>query len=116
VVDDDEGVRDWLSTNLRQRGFVVSVAATAREARALLLIERFDAAIVDVRLPDDDGLSVANEVSIGRGIPVVVISGYDEERVKARLERFPRERTVFLEKPFSAEALLGILGTLEGGS
>ena len=62
VVDDEEVLRDVLDTLLRQAGYGVSLAASSEEALQLARKGGFDAAIVDVMLPDVSGLELLDEL------------------------------------------------------
>ncbi len=77
VVDDDESVSITMHAVLEQEGYAVATARSAAEARAALEQAAFDAALLDLRLEDADGIEVLNEV--GRRQPecsCVMLTGY----------------------------------------
>ena len=115
VVDDEEGIRSTLGSILGDEGYQAASAATASEAAARLSAEAFDAVLLDLWLPDRDGLELLAELQeSGFDRPVIVISGHGtvETAVKAtRLGAFD-----FLEKPLSLErVLITVRNALEKG-
>ena len=110
VVDDEAEIRSSLEEILREEDFEVATAATAAEALVLLRDVPYDLVLLDIWLPDRDGLEVLGEL---RGMrsesrpEVVIISGHGtiETAVKAtKLGAFD-----FLEKPLSIERTLIVL-------
>jgi DNA-binding response OmpR family regulator len=75
VVDDEVAVREVLGEILREEGYVVDLAATVAEARALLDKYRYGVLLADWRLPDGDGVLIAN-LAAEVGTHVFVMSGY----------------------------------------
>ncbi|HUP23134.1 MAG TPA: sigma-54 dependent transcriptional regulator [Thermoanaerobaculia bacterium] len=100
IIDDEQGIRETLSGILEDEGYRTRAAENAGEARRVLRKERFDAALLDVWLPDADGLKLLEEMQNGLfDQPVIVISGHGniDSAVKAiRLGAYD-----FLEKPLS---------------
>ncbi|MCB9611904.1 MAG: hybrid sensor histidine kinase/response regulator [Sandaracinus sp.] len=119
VVDDDDGVRELLSTTLRLRGLEVHAARTAGEVDAL--DQRFDVALVDLTLGEVSGLDVVGSVR-ARGLArlVVAMSGLPQ-LPEVDANRAPDH---WLRKPFDATQLFDVLGleldppepTVEAGS
>ena len=93
LVDDERNVRELLAHLLRDRGYNVSVAASAREARAIG--GSWDLLITDVVMPETGGVELASQVDARH---VLFISGYDRE---GHVER----EAAFLQKPFSRDDL-----------
>ncbi len=93
VVDDERVVRELLMEVLCDQGYEVSVAGSAREARALE--GRFDLLITDVVMPETDGVKLAEQIHARL---VLFISGYDQEALV-------RAESAFLQKPFSRNDL-----------
>jgi signal transduction histidine kinase/CheY-like chemotaxis protein len=100
VVDDERVVRDLLAQMLRERGYDVSVAGSAREARALQ--RSWDLLITDVVMPETDGVKLARQIDARH---VLFISGYDQEAL-VHADAF------FLQKPFSRDDLAQTVRTL----
>ena len=94
VVDDEQVVRDLLAQMLRDQGYDVWVAGSAREACAIA--GPWDLAITDVVMPETDGVQLASDLDARS---ILFISGYDQEALAHRDDRF-------LQKPFNREALM----------
>jgi two-component system, NtrC family, nitrogen regulation response regulator NtrX len=111
VVDDEAGIRSTLSGILEDEGYVVAAVGTAAEATACLGNEAFDAILLDLWLPDRDGLDLLSEM---HDQTVIVISGHGnvETAIKAtRLGAYD-----FLEKPLSlSRVVLTVQNALERG-
>src|SRR3954451_24937835 len=110
VVDDEADIRQSLEDILRGEGYGVASAATAAEARVLIDDAPYDVVLLDIWLPDRDGLDVLQEI---HQLPadtrpeVVIISGHGtiETAVKAtKLGAYD-----FLEKPLSLDRTLIVL-------
>ena len=110
VVDDEAEIRSSLEEILREEGYGVATAATAAEAVVLLEDAPYDVVLLDIWLPDRDGLDVLADLRkqpIEKRPEVVIISGHGtiETAVKAtKLGAFD-----FLEKPLSLERTLIVL-------
>jgi DNA-binding NtrC family response regulator len=106
VVDDEIGVRELLREILEDSGHRVTTASTAGEASSSLKADRPDLVLLDLSLPDDDGLSLIRAWSSGRSLrtPVVVLSGYAS--IDNAVEATRLGASDFLEKPISLEKLL----------
>jgi two-component system nitrogen regulation response regulator NtrX len=110
VVDDEPDICRSLEAILADEGYAITTAATAQEAAELLRDADFDAVLLDIWLPDRDGLELLQEIRNGnaRTAPeVIIISGHGtiETAVRAtKLGAFD-----FLEKPLSLERTLIIV-------
>lgn len=108
VVDDEPDLRQTVAESLEAEGIQVTQVATAAEAMAKLRDFAFDALVVDLRLPDADGLEVL-DAALDRypEIQAVVITGFGgvEEAVKA----IRRGAVDFLIKPFQLSRLSRVL-------
>ena len=115
VVDDEEGIRSTLGSILGDEGYQVASAGTAAEAAARLSAEAFDAVLLDLWLPDRDGLGLLSELQeSGFDRPVIVISGHGTVETAVRATRLGAFD--FLEKPLSLErVLITVRNALERG-
>ena len=88
VVDDDEPLARVMARTLRSRGFECDVALSASEARGLFEANDYAVALLDVRLPDESGYGLLEELRSTRpDTAVVMISGVDDAELgKAALE------------------------------
>ena len=101
VVDDEADIRALISEILSEEGYGVTVAGNAAEARAAHGASRFDLVLLDIWMPDTDGITLLREWSEGGDLncPVVVMSGHgtvDTAVEATRLGAFE-----FVEKPLS---------------
>jgi DNA-binding NarL/FixJ family response regulator len=99
LVDDDDAFRRSAARVLTQRGYdVVGQASTVAEARAAIGRLRPDALLLDVNLPDGNGVTFATELTRDGGAPRVVLTSTDSSAVSRRLlER--SGATGFVAKP-----------------
>src|SRR6185295_6152175 len=77
IVDDEPAIRESLAFALRRDGFDVSQAATLREARSLS--ESSDLVVLDLVLPDGNGLDFLRALRSRSDVPVIVLTSRDEE-------------------------------------
>ena len=80
LVEDDQSLIDGLAYALTKEGFALDVATTVAEARALLATERYDLLLLDLTLPDGNGLDVCTAVrAAGSTVPIIFLTAMDEE-------------------------------------
>src|SRR4051812_15630473 len=79
AVDDDEQVQELLSDYLTHEGFRVTVAASGAAMNAALAAEPADLILLDLRLPDSDGLSLVRQLRADSQLPVIILSGKIED-------------------------------------
>ncbi len=105
VVDDDTRIRQLLSNYLRRKGFLVSDAADAGEARQRLQRLAFDVIVLDIMMPGENGLDLLRDLrSNGLRTPVLLLSALDQP--KERLEGLRAGGDDYMVKPFEPEELL----------
>ena len=111
IVDDEAGIRSTLSGILEDEGYAVAAVGTAAEATARLGSEAFDAVLLDLWLPDRDGLELLSEL---REQPVIVISGHASVDTAVKATRLGAYD--FLEKPLSlSRVVVTVQNALERG-
>jgi two-component system NtrC family response regulator len=79
IVDDEKDLREGLSETVRDLGYKALVAASGREALAAAATNKPDAVLLDLRMPDMDGLQVLNRLHAaadGTNVPVAIITAY----------------------------------------
>ena len=106
VVDDESDIRALIDEILSEEGYEVTVAADAAEARSARDQEKFDLVLLDIWMPDTDGISLLREWSEPGDLdcPVVIMSGHgtvDTAVEATRLGAFD-----YVEKPLSLAKLL----------
>ncbi len=107
VVEDEPAMRRFLRTSLRAHGYHVVEAATAREGLAQLAGRNPDVVLLDLGLPDADGIDVTRQVRATHRTPIIVLSARGQERDKvAALDAGADD---YLTKPFGLQELLARL-------
>ncbi len=104
VVDDEPQIRRALRLVLRANGYDVAEVGTGEGALDALVIQPFDLMILDLMLPDVDGVEVCRRLREWSRLPVVVLSAHGEEEVKVRA--LDEGADDYVTKPFSAPELL----------
>jgi two-component system, OmpR family, KDP operon response regulator KdpE len=104
VVDDEPQIRRALRLVLRANGYEVQEVGSGEAALDALVVQPFDLMILDLMLPDVDGVEVCRRVREWSQLPVVVLSAHGEEEVKVRA--LDEGADDFVSKPFSAPELL----------
>ena len=102
IVDDETDIRGSLASILEEEGYLVTTAATAGEALALLKDAVYDVVLLDIWLPDRDGLEALGEIRLmeAASVPeVVIISGHGTIEAAVRATKLGAYD--FLEKPLS---------------
>lgn len=106
VVDDEKHIRDILRESLESVGYAVSLAADGEQGLSMLRRQCFRLVILDIRMPQRDGLELLREARslVGEGLPVLVLTGMaGEEEIREALDL---GAAGCLRKPFQIEALL----------
>ncbi len=111
VVDDEIGIRELLRDILQDEGYQVQLAENAAAARAARLHERPDMVLLDIWMPDCDGITLLKEWANSSllSMPVVMMSGHgtiDTAVEATRIGAFD-----FLEKPIALQKLLKTVAT-----
>jgi FixJ family two-component response regulator len=106
VVDDEVGIRELLSEILRDEGHDVQLAENAAAARAARNAARPDLVLLDIWMPDTDGITLLKEWSAAGqlNMPVVMMSGHGTIDTAVEATRIGAQD--FLEKPIALQKLL----------
>lgn len=104
VVDDDPQIRSLLNEYLTQNGMRVSSASTGREMMQILEDETIDLVILDLRLKDEDGMSLARGLRERLAISVIMLTGVREEA--DRVMGLELGADDYVTKPFSPRELV----------
>jgi two-component system KDP operon response regulator KdpE len=107
VVDDEPHIVRGLKIILRTAGYTVEAAETKAEALASLASRPPDAVVLDLVLPDGQGVEVCREVRRWSGLPIVVLSAVGDEREKVRA--LDAGADDYVTKPFGTDELLARL-------
>ncbi len=107
VCDDEPQILRALKVILREAGFEAIGAETAREALDAAAVRRPDAAIVDLVLPDGDGVEVCAQLRSWSEMPILVLSAIGEEEQKVRALEAGADD--YVTKPFGPRELVARL-------
>jgi two-component system, OmpR family, KDP operon response regulator KdpE len=108
VVDDERGIRRAVGAGLEARGYEVRHAATGREALDATALEDPDVIVLDLGLPDIDGVEVCRRIRSWSDVPIIVLTaeGSDERKLRA----FDEGADDYVTKPFSMPELVARVG------
>jgi two-component system KDP operon response regulator KdpE len=104
VVDDEPQIRRALRVVLRANGYAVTEVGSGEAALDAAASEPFDLMILDLMLPDVEGVEVCRRLREWSRLPVIVLSAHDEEDIKVRA--LDEGADDYVSKPFSAPELL----------
>ncbi len=106
VVDDELGIRDLLQEILNDEGHTVEVAENAQQAREARQRDRPDLVLLDIWMPDTDGVTLLKEWSSAGALtmPVIMMSGH--ATIDTAVEATKIGALAFLEKPITMQKLL----------
>ena len=105
IVEDDAGIATGLAATLRGSGYAVDVTATLALASAALRVEPFDLVLLDLSLPDGDGLDWLRQVRrSGSVMPVLIMTARDA--LPDRVAGLDEGADDYVVKPFEPEELL----------
>jgi two-component system nitrogen regulation response regulator NtrX len=110
IVDDEAEIREALESILREEDYLVTTASTAAEALELLRDAAYDVVLLDIWLPDRDGLDALTEIrqmESGNVPEVIIISGHGTIEAAVRATKLGAYD--FLEKPLSLDRTLIVL-------
>lgn len=104
IVEDDAHIRRLLRATMQRAGYAVSEAADARAALALLDIEKPDVVLLDLGLPDRDGLELIGPIRQRSLATIIVVSARDDSAEKVAALDLGADD--YLTKPFDTDELL----------
>ena len=104
IVDDDKRIRELLQKYLIRQGFLVSIAEGAAHAKRLLSSLIFDMIVLDIMMPDQDGLSLTLELRSHTDTPIILLTARNE--TEDRINGLEAGADDYLPKPFEPKELL----------
>ncbi|MFZ5450031.1 MAG: sigma-54-dependent transcriptional regulator [Thermodesulfobacteriota bacterium] len=109
VIDDDKAMRDACFQILSRKGFQVELAPGAKQGLALLERQSFDAILLDLVMPDMDGLEALKKIrALDPDVEVIIITGYGT--IQSAVESIKAGAFHFLSKPFVPDDLRNLVG------
>jgi two-component system, chemotaxis family, chemotaxis protein CheY len=104
VIDDEQGIRDLLDTLLRRKGYDVVLAESGRQGLELFRRERPDVIVLDLKMPEMDGLTVLRQIkNLDPGKPVIILTGAGTAEAEQQVRALGV--TEYVEKEFSLHLL-----------
>lgn len=99
IIEDDQGMQEVISQSLIKARYVVETASTLDEARSKLLLYEYDCVLLDIMLPDGNGLSLLKELADKKiNCNVIILSARDS--VDDKIEGLELGADDYLPKPF----------------
>ena len=111
TVEDDTSIRNLITTALKTNDYRYKVANNAKEGIMEASTYSPDIVLLDLGLPDMDGIEVIRNIRSWSNLPIIVISARSEDRDK--IEALDAGADDYLTKPFSVEELLARLRTTQ---
>jgi DNA-binding response OmpR family regulator len=111
VVEDEDRLSGILKSKLGEIGFTVDIAGSAEDASIALELINYDAAVLDLGLPDGDGLAVLTATrQAGKGLPILILTARDA--VEDRVAGLDAGADDYLTKPFAMAELVARIKAL----
>ena len=107
VVEDDKAVRNLITTTLETQDYQFNTASTGGESILEAISHKPDIIILDLGLPDMDGIDIIKKIRTWSNVPIIVVSARSEDRDK--IDALDAGADDYLTKPFSVEELLARL-------
>lgn len=104
IVEDDVQIRNYISYTLKQESFPYLTANSGQSALSILISKKVDLVLLDLGLPDVDGIEVIKKIREWSEIPIIVISARDDDKEKALALDLGADD--YLTKPFSTMELM----------
>lgn len=105
IVEDEESLRETLQLNLEIEGYMVTTASTGSEALQVVRKEYFDLILLDIMLPEMDGITVCENIRLqNNDVPILFLSAKNSSM--DRIEGLKKGGDDYLTKPFNLEELL----------
>ncbi len=104
VVDDDDKIRLLIKQYLIEKGFLISTAENAENAKKIIEIFNFNLIILDVMMPGQSGYDLTKELKESKNIPIILLTAKGE--VENRIHGLELGADDYLGKPFDPKELL----------
>ena len=104
VVEDDSHIKNLISATLNANGYKYLLASNAKEAILQITSHNPDIILLDLGLPDMDGIEIIEKVRGWSEVPIIVLSARSDD--KDKIEALDKGADDYLTKPFSVEELL----------
>ena len=109
VVEDEKNICDFISTSLSAQDYRISTAHTGKEALPIITSQCPDLILLDLGLPDMDGMEIIRQVRTWSSVPIIVLSARTQEQEKVRALDLGADD--YLTKPIGTSELLARIRT-----
>ena len=109
LVEDEKNICDFISTSLSAQDYRISTAHTGKEALPIITSQCPDLILLDLGLPDMDGMEIIRQVRTWSSVPIIVLSARTQEQEKVRALDLGAD--VYLTKPIGTSELLARIRT-----
>ena len=109
LVEDEKNICDFISTSLSAQDYRISTAHTGKEALPIITSQCPDLILLDLGLPDMDGMEIIRQVRTWSSVPIIVLSARTQEQEKVRALDLGAED--YLTKPIGTSELLARIRT-----
>lgn len=109
LVEDEKNICDFISTSLSAQDYRISTAHTGKEALPIITSQCPDLILLDLGLPDMDGMEIIRQVRTWSSVPIIVLSARTQEQEKVRALDLGADD--YLTKPISTSELLARIRT-----
>ncbi len=110
IADDEQRIRKLISDFLQREGYTIVEADNGQSALTLLAAEKIDLVILDVMMPEPDGLTVCREIRKKSSVPIIMLTARSEEL--DQLFAFELGADEYVTKPFSPKVLTARVNAL----
>ena len=115
IVEDEARIARFVQLELRHEGFDTITEGNGRLALERILKENFDLVLLDVMLPEMDGMEICRRVRQTSGVPIIMLTAKDE--ISDKVNGLDLGANDYITKPFAvAELLARIRATLRGAN
>ncbi len=104
LVEDHRELAQWLATELRHAGWAPEIASTAADARHRVRQRSYDVLLVDIGLPDGDGIALCRDLRAMTDAPLLMVTARQD--VEDRVRALDSGADDYLAKPFAVDELL----------
>lgn len=104
IVEDEKQIARFIQIDLEKNGFRTAIEKNGRRAYERIIQERYDLVLLDVMLPDMDGMEICQRVREISDVPIIMLTARDD--VKDKVEGLNFGANDYVTKPFSTEELL----------
>jgi len=109
IIEDEENICNFIKASLRPQGYKITTAVTAAEGLSVINSGSCDLILLDLGLPDADGLEIIKQVRSWSSIPLIVISARTKEQEK--VEALDLGADDYITKPFGTAELMARIRT-----